>query len=78
MCLVLKRINRVVCLEDRKAFPMAGRGEKKEKRGQVRNWAPKRWNKYNNKKVNELEEVRETKHTLKEGIDGLIETQFPR
>lgn len=26
--MVLKRINRVVCLEDRKAVPMAGRGRK--------------------------------------------------
>lgn len=57
----------MVCLEDRKAVPVAGRGRKRE--GKVRKRAPKDGT--NTKKKSKLEEVTETEE---EWIDYLIET----
>lgn len=68
MCLILKRINRMVCLEDRKTIPMAGRGRKwRKERAREKDSARKM---EQIQKLCELEEVRETEHTLKK-VDRL-------
>lgn len=64
MCLVLKRINRVVCLEHRKAVPMARRGRKRRKERASEKESTKKVEQIQQqKKACELEEVRQTENT---------------
>lgn len=65
VCLVRKRINRVVCLDDRKAIPTArrkrrkDRASEKESTGKVEQIQKK----INKSKLSVLEEVKETANT---------------
>lgn len=65
VCLILKRINRMVCLEDRKTVPMAGRGRKWRKERARENDGARKMEQI--QKLCELEEVKDGTHPKKSG-----------